>query len=208
MTENRDELAFQGNPNGNRFLMGVGKLFLRLFGWRPVGVLPEESKFVAVGAPHTSGWDLPLGIGVILSFGVKVYWMAKDSLFHPPLGWLLRSLGGIPIDRSTRRNVVNYMAETFNNHDQLIVALMPEGTRKRVEYWKTGFYYIASQAQVPMVPAFLDYKRKVGGIGPVIPLSGDIEADLEHIKAFFADITPRHPERFGEIKVRPRDRDR
>ncbi|NIP24559.1 MAG: glycerol acyltransferase [Phycisphaerae bacterium] len=208
MTSKKDTIAetFRGNPEGDRFIMKSAQLIMRLFGWRVVGIFPDVPKFVTIGAPHTSGWDLPLGIGIIAAFGVKVCWMAKDSLFRPPLGWLLRALGGLPIDRNARHNVVDQIVQQFKKHDQFILGLTPEGTRRRVKYWKTGFYYIAYKANVPIVLGFFDYRRKICGIGPSIMPSGDIEADIAIIKDFYADITAKHPEKFGEIKVAKREK--
>ncbi len=169
----------------------------RLAGWRVEGTFPETNKVVVIAAPHTSNWDLPFMLGVALHFRVRLRWMGKDALFKPPFGWLMRALGGIPIDRSKTNDVVAQMVEIFRRADRLAVAIPPEGTRSKTRYWKTGFYNIAHGADVPIALGFLDYARKVGGIGMVMRTSGDYETDLETIKAFYAQVTPRFPDRVG-----------
>ncbi len=169
-----------------------------LAGWKVEGVAPAAAKFVVIAAPHTSNWDLPLMLGVAYKFRIRLHWMGKDALFRPPFGWLMKRLGGIPIDRSKANNVVSQMVDIFNDADSLAVAIPPEGTRSKVRIWKTGFYNIAHGASVPIVLGFLDYRRKVGGIGGVFETTGDYDADLAAIKAFYADITGKHDDKFGD----------
>ena len=183
----------------------LAKTILGAFGWRTEGVLPAASKYVIVGAPHTSNWDFVLMLALALVFRIKVSWMGKHTLFRWPLGALLKRLGGIPIDRTARHNVVEQAVQAFHNSESLILLITPEGTRKKVPYWKTGFYYIAQAANVPIVLAFADYKRKVGGVGPTIVPSGDIEADMRIIRDFYADIVGKYPDQAGDIQVLPRD---
>ena len=169
----------------------------RLAGWRVEGEAPDTDKFVVIAAPHTSNWDLPLMLAVAYMFRVRLQWMGKDDLFKGPFGWLMRAMGGIPVDRSKANNVVAQMVEIFRNADQLAVAIPPEGTRAKVRYWKTGFYNIAHGAGVPIALGFLDYARKVGGIGMTLHTTGDYEADLEIIKAFYAGVTGKFADRAG-----------
>ncbi|MEM9616384.1 MAG: lysophospholipid acyltransferase family protein [Pseudomonadota bacterium] len=175
-------------------LLGV----YRLSGWKVEGELPEGKKFVVIAAPHTSNWDLPFMLGVALHFRTRLHWMGKDTLFKPPFGWLMRALGGIPIDRSKANDVVSQMVTVFNDADRLAVAIPPEGTRSKTRYWKTGFYNIAHGAGVPIAFGFLDYARKVGGIGMTMKTTGDYDADLEIVKAFYATVSPKFPDRVGE----------
>ncbi|MEM1019868.1 MAG: lysophospholipid acyltransferase family protein [Pseudomonadota bacterium] len=169
-------------------------LFLyRLAGWTVEGTAPNASKFVVIAAPHTSNWDLPLMLGVAYKFRIRLHWMGKASLFKPPFGRLMKALGGIPIDRAKANNVVAQMVDVYQAANTLAVAIPPEGTRAKVRVWKTGFYNIAHGAGVPIAFGFLDYKRKVGGIGGVFETTGDYEADLEVIKAFYANISGKHP---------------
>lgn len=169
-----------------------------LAGWKVEGTAPETDKFVVIAAPHTSNWDLLFMLGVAYKFRIRLNWMGKSGLFKPPFGWLMKALGGIPIDRSKANNVVSQMVEIYNDADELAVAIPPEGTRSKVRVWKTGFYNIAHGAGVPIALGFLDYPRKVGGIGGVMTTTGDYDTDLEEIKAFYAKITAKHDEKYNE----------
>lgn len=173
-------------------------ILYRAAGWRVEGELPAEKKIVVIAAPHTSNWDLPLMLAVALHFRTRLRWMGKDALFKPPYGWFMRALGGIPIDRSKSNNVVSQMIDVFDQAPALALAIPPEGTRAKARYWKTGFYNIAHGAGAPIALGFLDYKRKVGGIGMSLQTSGDYERDLALIKEFYAGVTPKFPDRVAE----------
>ena len=153
------------NPFPNRKAMStsmkkwIARWFLRLAGWTIEGERPAHSRFVLIAAPHTSNWDFPYMLAYAAVFDIKVSWLAKHSLFFPPAGWIMRALGGIPVVRHKNSNVVGQMVDAFNKTDELALVVPTEGTRKRVEYWKSGFYHIASGAGVPIVPSYLDYKR-------------------------------------------------
>jgi 1-acyl-sn-glycerol-3-phosphate acyltransferase len=177
-------------------LYAVAWLILRLTGWRPGGSPPDLPKFVLIGAPHTSNWDFIFTLVFAFIYRRKVFWMGKDSLFRFPFGPLFKWMGGIPIDRSKPHGVVAQTIETFNGTDQLILCIAPEGARKRVEKWKTGFYHVACGAGVPIALGFLDYKRRSGGFGPLFTPSGDLDGDMIQIRAFYATITGRHPNQF------------
>jgi len=169
-----------------------------LAGWKVEGAAPDVDKFVVIAAPHTSNWDLLFMLGVAYKFRVRLRWMGKDSLFKPPFGWLMKAMGGIPIDRSKANNVVSQMVDIYAAADELAVAIPPEGTRAKARIWKTGFYNIAHGAGVPIAFGFLDYSRKVGGIGGVFTTTGDYDRDLEEIKAFYAPITGKYPDRYKD----------
>src|SRR5215211_7480307 len=175
---------------------------LALFGWHTVGALPDNPKGVLVVAPHTSNWDFLVLLLIAVALGIKTTWMGKHTLFRPPFGWLMRRLGGLPIDRTARHNVVDQAIQSFRDRDRLILAVLPEGTRKRTAYWKSGFYHIANGARVPLILGFADYKRKVGGIGPAFMPSGDIEADMAVVRDFYTGMVGKCPEQFGEIRLR------
>lgn len=181
---------------GNRFSRGLGKSILALWGWEFQGAIPNLPKCVVIAAPHTSNWDFVLGIAVVLALGLDAHWIGKDTIFRPPLGLLMRFLGGMPVDRSTRQGIVTQMVEVFEQREQFILGMSPEGTRKRVDRWKTGFYHMAYGARVPIVLGYFDYARKVVGIGPHLIPTGDLEADMSKIQAFYADITPKKPDQF------------
>jgi 1-acyl-sn-glycerol-3-phosphate acyltransferase len=182
-------------PVLNIFLRWFSLTVLKITGWRAHGRLPATTKFVLVGAPHTSNWDLPYALFIIFVLRGKIYWLGKESLFRRPLKGFFKWLGGIPIDRSKSKNVVAQSIQQFHQNEKLILTIAPEGTRSRVKKWKTGFYHIAKGANVPIVLGFLDYQRKTGGIGPVIYPTGNVDADMETIRAFYDGITGKFPEK-------------
>jgi 1-acyl-sn-glycerol-3-phosphate acyltransferase len=190
-------------PILNALLRRLALSLMWFFRWRIEGELPDTPKFVLIAAPHTSNWDLPVMLCLAFAFRTRLFWMGKDTLFRRPFGAVMRWLGGIPIDRSRSRNVVEQSAEIFRKADSLVMVVPPEGTRQKVRYWKTGFYRIAESAEVPIALGFLDYGRKVGGIGPVVVPTGDIEADMEEIRAFYADIPGKYSDRSDPAKVTP-----
>lgn len=170
----------------------VGRIGLSVFGWKTQGKMPELKKFILVAAPHSSNWDFVFFLLMIFKFQIPVYWMGKDTMFSPPFRRLLELLGGIPIDRSKKGNTVEAMAEEFFREDQLVVTIAPSGTRRNVTTWKTGFYRIALEADVPIVCGFVDYRKKTGGIGPVVYPTGSLEQDMERIRAFYKDKSGRY----------------
>lgn len=174
-------------------------LFLKITGWRAEGRLPAIPKFILVGAPHTSNWDLPYMLFIVFVFRAKIYWMGKETLFRKPFKKFFKWLGGIPIDRSKSYNVVAQSIQQFKENENLILAIAPSGTRKRVKKWKTGFYHIAKGANIPISLGFLDYRRKVGGFGPLLYPTGDFEADMKIIREFYAGVTGKHPEKSMSI---------
>ncbi len=185
-------------PLVNTALRAGSRAFLRLNGWTVQGELPANTpKCVLIAAPHTSNWDLPYTLMVAYSLRLNIYWMGKQSLFRWPFGALMRWLGGLAVDRSKSANLVSASAAALVAADgclQLVVP--PEGTRGKTRHWKTGFYFIALEAKVPIVLAFMDYKRKVSGLGPVFLPTGDIEADMAEIKRFYAGIKGRNANQF------------
>ena len=175
-------------------------------GWRVVGAMPRAPKLVVIVAPHTSNWDFPIGLACGYGSSLLSAWpygfLAKDSLFRGPLGPVLRALGGIPIDRSAPGAVVDQMAAVFAGRERFLLAVTPEGTRKRMPFWKSGFYHIARAARVPIMPVAFDYGRRECRFGEIIVPTGDVETDLEVLRAFYAGVTPRHPANAGEIRFR------
>lgn len=181
----------------------LSKFFLKVTGWKVEGSVPDIPKFVVILAPHTSNWDLPFILAIMYVLGVRLNWFGKKEIFRWPVGCLFAWLGGIPINRSTRQNMVQQTAQKIQGYEQIIVGLSPEGTRSQTGYWKTGFYYIAHEAQVPVAFAYLDYARKVGGFGPMMETTGDIEADMKIVCEFYSDITAKYPHKAGKIAIRP-----
>ncbi|MDP1532567.1 MAG: lysophospholipid acyltransferase family protein [Rubrivivax sp.] len=175
-------------PGVNSALRALSVAFLRLSGWRLEGSLPpDQPKCVLIAAPHTSNWDLPYTLMVAFALRLNIYWMGKQQIFRWPFGPLMRWLGGIAVNREEAGNLVAASARAIRAADgplQLVVP--PEGTRAKTRQWRTGFYYIALQAQVPIVMAYMDYPRKLSGLGPLFTPTGDIEADMRAIKAYYA----------------------
>lgn len=185
-------------PIVNTLLRWGSTVFLRLMGWKVVGKLPPSAaKSVLIAAPHTSNWDLPYTLMVCFVLRLNVYWMGKASIFRPPFRGVMMWLGGISVDRSQSNNLVADSSAAITRATgplQLIVP--PEGTRTGTRYWKTGFYYIASGAGVPIMLAYLDYDKKVGGLGPVFQTTGDIDADMVAIKEFYAGVKGKNADQF------------
>jgi 1-acyl-sn-glycerol-3-phosphate acyltransferase len=182
----------------------IGRAWLKLHGWRLEGALPERRRFVLILAPHTSMWDVPFMLALAWVYGIHIEWMVKRELFRPPLGWLLRRLGGIPIDRRGAHGIVEQMIDAFAGRDELILGVPPEGTRRRSTHWKTGFYEIAKGAGVPIVMGFLDFGNRVGGMGPALQPS-DIASDMDRLRAFYADKTGKRPHEFTPPRLRVED---
>lgn len=183
------------------------RLPLRAAGWQFEGPVPSEKKYVCLAAPHTSNWDGVLLLALARSIGLPMTWMIKSEWVRGPMGVLLRRLGALGIDRSASHHVVEQMIEAFRREDELVLVIPPEGTRKRADYWRSGFYRIALGAGVPVVPGYLDYARKRAGLGPPIQMTGDVHADMDAIRAFYAKVHAqgRVPEKFGPIRLRDED---
>jgi 1-acyl-sn-glycerol-3-phosphate acyltransferase len=172
----------------------LARFWMRRFGWRVDGKLPEIPKFVLIGAPHTSNWDFVLFLGVIFTLRANVRFMGKAELFRSPIGWFFRYCGGIPVDRKKSSGLVEQMVETSNRSKHFILTITPAGTRHQVVEWKRGFYHIAKNAGIPIVIAVVDGKHKTVRIGQVFHPTGNIEADMKTIQSFFtgaAGINPR-----------------
>lgn len=192
-------------PVINTVMRALSRTGLRALGWRTEGMTAEEiaayPKYVLIAAPHTSNWDFPITLMVCFQLRLKVYWMAKASLFIWPIGSLSRWLGGIAIDRSASNNTVSNTVAAFAARERLAVIVAPEGTRGKVTHWKTGFYHMAHGAGVPIALAYLDFARKAGGIGRMFITSGDIGADMAEIQAFYSGITGKNPHQFDSVNI-------
>jgi 1-acyl-sn-glycerol-3-phosphate acyltransferase len=171
----------------NRFTRGLGRWVLKLGGWRMVGELPDAPKVVLIGAPHSSNWDGIWGFAAKLALGLDIRILGKDTLFRVPgVGAMLRRLGVIPVDRRNPKGVVEQAAALLREADALWFGLAPEGTRKRVENWKTGFWKIARAADVPVLPVYFHYPDRVIGVGPTWRMSDDLAADMARIRAWYS----------------------
>jgi 1-acyl-sn-glycerol-3-phosphate acyltransferase len=180
-------------------LQVIAKAILKVGGWEIVGSKPQVPKAVVVAAPHTSNWDGFWGLVCRVALDVEIHFFAKQSLFWFPLNVLLRALGGIPLDRKRAGSAVNQAIEMFRNSESFYFGLAPEGTRSRVDHWKSGFYRIAEGADVPVILGFLDYGKRRIGLGPTLELSGDWQKDLEFCGEFYKDIQGRWPEKAGPV---------
>ncbi|MDQ8155599.1 MAG: lysophospholipid acyltransferase family protein [Gemmatimonadota bacterium] len=183
---------------GNALTRTIARLMLRLTGWRFEGQLPNLHKFVIIVAPHTSNWDFPTGVQAMFALGIRGTFLGKDTLFKPPFGFVFRWLGGIPVDRFSKNNVVDQTIAYFKARERMILALSPEGTRKRIEKWRTGFYWVAVGAGVPIVPVAFDFPRKRYVIHPPQQMTGDPAVDIPHLRSFFKAEQACRPEHYVE----------
>lgn len=188
-------------PVINTLMRWFSLAMLRLSGWRIEGQVPTEQKYVLIAAPHTSNWDFPYTLMICFALRLNVYWMGKASLFPPVLGAVMRWLGGLPVNRARTGNLVQATVDAFNENTKLTVIVPPEGTRGKVTHWKTGFYYIAQGANVPIALGYLDFKRKAGGIGRVFQTTGDINQDMLVIQEFYAGIAGKNPRQFDSATI-------
>jgi 1-acyl-sn-glycerol-3-phosphate acyltransferase len=163
------------------------RIILKLIGWRIEGEKPVYKKYILLAAPHTSNWDFAIFLLVAFSLRIDIHWMGKDALFPKPFKWLMIWLGGVPVDRSKSNNMVDQMSDYYRDSEELIVIVPPEGTRRKVDRWKTGFYHIARQAELPIVQGYFDADRKCVGFGPSFFPTGDVDKDIAEIRAFYAD---------------------
>ena len=182
----------------------LAHFILRLIGWRTHVLNPRLKRYVLIGAPHTSNWDFMIMLLLMGAEQLPLRFMGKDSLFRGPLGPLMRALGGIPVNRGERTKLVDQVASKFDEYEDLIIGIAPEGTRSKTSHWRTGFYYIALKAQVPIAMAYLDYGNKIIGVGPSFIPSGDIHADFEIIREFYTGIVGKNPKWQGEIVLAER----
>jgi 1-acyl-sn-glycerol-3-phosphate acyltransferase len=180
----------------------IARAFLRVTGWQPEGERPSAPRFVLIAAPHTSNWDLAYLLAFAEIYDLQISWMGKHQIFRWPFGGLFRALGGIPIRRTERADRVGAMAKEFTERDSFALVVPAEATRARTPHWKSGFYHIARRAEVPIVLGFLDWRRRRGGFGPALRVTGDVKQDMDKIRAFYADKIGKYPAKFGPVKLR------
>jgi 1-acyl-sn-glycerol-3-phosphate acyltransferase len=174
------------------FTRGLGRLMMRASGWRFEGTLPDVPKVVVAVAPHTSNWDFVVGVMCLWALDIKISFFGKHTLFKGLFGQWMRSIGGIPVDRSSSHGVVGEVVNAFSAADKMVFALAPEGTRQLDKGFKTGFIHIAHGAQVPIVLAYFDFSRRVLGFGPMITTSGDVDGDMTRVLDFYRPIPGRY----------------
>ena len=179
---------------GSAISSALGHSFLRLMGWRIAGDIPDLPKMVLIVAPHSSNWDFIVGVAAKAAMRLRVRFLGKDSLFRFPLGILMRRLGGIPVDRFAANDVVTSVVSQFDRSQRMLLAIAPEGTRKPVDRWRTGFYHIARGAGVPILPIAFDWGAKTIRIGELFSPTGDLDADLSVLRQRFLDAGRRRVE--------------
>jgi 1-acyl-sn-glycerol-3-phosphate acyltransferase len=179
-------------------------IILRLIGWRTVYTLPPGPKSVVIVYPHTSNWDFPIGMLFKMRHGVDLHWAGKDTLFRGPLRWFFGKLGGVPINRREATGMTRQLAEAYARKENFSICIAPEGTRSKSDHWKTGFYRLALTTGLPLGLGFIDYGSKSAGIERWVTLSGNEVADLEMLRAYYADKTGLYPEKAGEIRFKER----
>jgi 1-acyl-sn-glycerol-3-phosphate acyltransferase len=186
-------------PGVNTLLRWFSTTFLRATGWTLSGTAPAgHAKCVLIAAPHTSNWDLPYTLMVAFALRMNIRWMGKRQIFRWPFGGLMRWLGGIAVERSHSTNLVAASAQALRDAPGSVhLVVPPEGTRSKTRHWKTGFYWIAHEAGVPIVLAYMDYPRKLSGLGPVFTPTGDIDADMQQIKAYYAQYKGKNWRQFS-----------
>jgi 1-acyl-sn-glycerol-3-phosphate acyltransferase len=177
----------------------ISKFIYKISGWKVVGEYPSDiKKAVLIAAPHTSNWDFLYSRAGLFLMGAPVKFIIKQEWVNGPLGFLLKRLGAIPVDRNARNKSLNFVEqviEMFNQNEELIIMIAPEGTRKRAHKWRSGFYYMATNAKIPILLGYLDYKKKHAGVGGVFYPTGNYEKDLMDIKAFYKTVSAKYPEK-------------
>jgi 1-acyl-sn-glycerol-3-phosphate acyltransferase len=188
-------------------VQSAARVLLRWCGWQLVGVAPDVPRCVVIFAPHTSAWDFPLLLCVRAAFGREVSYLAKSTLFRFPIEGLLRHTGAIPVDRSEHQALVQTLVEVFRQRSQLWLALSPEGTRDRTDHWKSGFYHLAREANVPLLLGFIDASKRECGFGGLLELTEDAAADMDRLRAFYAAKRGIVPECESDIRLLHGDSD-
>ncbi|MCE9603002.1 MAG: lysophospholipid acyltransferase family protein [Gemmatimonadetes bacterium] len=183
---------------GNAFMKGMMITLMRLTGWRFTGAdFPDRRKFVLIVAPHTSNWDFPVGIMAMYALGIRGTFLGKDTLFKFPLGILMRFLGGFPVDRTSRSDVVTQTTELVERSDRIIIVLSPEGTRKYAPRWRSGFYWIAQKTGMPILPVAFDFSERAIRVFPLFEPTGDQDADVAALRRHFRPEMGRYPEKYA-----------
>jgi 1-acyl-sn-glycerol-3-phosphate acyltransferase len=189
-------LGDQVPRRGNAFSRWFGRTCLRLIGWSLAGEIPNLPKFVIIVAPHTSNWDFPVGMFAKFALGFRATFLGKDTLFRWPLGIVMRWLGGIPVFRHAPRNVVEQTIDHIKRNDHVLLVLSPEGTRKKLPAWRSGFHYVARGAGVPILPVALDYSTRTVRFFPLHQPAATVEEDLTVLGRHFSPAMAFHPAQY------------
>lgn len=188
---------------GNAFSRAFANMLLKLMGWRVVGSPPNVPKFIVTAAPHTSNMDGLIFLIASVAMGLELHWIGKHTLFKGWGGRFLKWMGGISVERNSAQDLVGQVAEEFRARDALVIVIAPEGTRGLVRRWKSGYYRMAVQAEVPIALGFMDYPSKRVGFGPALDVSGEYEADMAVMMDFYRQVTPKFPARYALHEPQP-----
>ena len=180
----------------NRLLSYVGTGLLSVTGWKVTGQIPDMKKLLVILAPHTSNWDFVYGMAMVLSLKIKIYWLGKHSIFKKGVTRLLKSLGGIPVNRNDSKNIINDVLDIANREGGILIGLSPEGTRKKAEKWKSGFLRIAQSMECPILLVAIDYPSKEISFRELFYSTGDNQRDIEYLKKYYKDFMGKIPEHF------------
>jgi 1-acyl-sn-glycerol-3-phosphate acyltransferase len=176
---------------------------LRLFGWKTVGWPDSPKRCIVLAHPHTSNWDFIVFLLARWSIGLRCHWVGKHTLFKPPFGWFFKLLDGVPVNRSGGRDSVTAIAEVIQEREIIALGIAPSGSRSLNTHWRSGFYYIGQKANVPLVLGFIDYEKKITGISDyAIEITGDLKADMDRIREFYAGMKGRHPHKQNPILLK------
>jgi 1-acyl-sn-glycerol-3-phosphate acyltransferase len=181
----------------------IPRLIFKLGGWKTLGEAPPLKKYIVVGAPHTSNWDFVYGLCAWQLYGMQPRYLIKKEFYVFPLNFLFKATGGVPVDRSKHNSLTDSIVDMFEQRDQFVLIVTPEGTRKKVERWRTGFYYLSLKTGLPIVLGSMDYKLKRTNLSAPFYPTGDIEKDFVFIREFFRNVTPCNPEGFDINNVKP-----
>lgn len=184
----------------------IAAVVLKLYRTRIVGDSPTAPVCVLVCAPHTSNWDLPLMLAISWANGLRPVWMGKKELFKGPMGWIMRRLGGIAIDRDDPSHVVQEIVQAAKERESMAIVIPAEGTRGKAEYWKSGFRRIAAAADIPLVLAFVGGPDNTCGFGPTLEVTEDVSADMDILREFYADKAGLRPKNFTPPLLREEER--
>lgn len=198
----RSSAVTHPGPTSGRFAYYLGRAWMALFGWDVEEPGPTVPKAIIIATPHTSNWDLPHMLAAAFVYRIRVNWLGKHTLFKGPFGWFFRWLGGIPVDRTSPHGVVGQVADRLVAADKLFIAVPPSGTRARRDHWKSGFYWIAYTAQVPVICGYLDFTRRRANLGYTFVPTGDVKADMDKVRAFYDGVRGKFPEQQTPILLK------
>lgn len=200
-----DSPPTHAGPRAPGWGIRLGRFLCWISGWKPVGAFPDIPKAMFIASPHTSLWDGIVMVIIAWAMGVRLSWITKKETVRFPFKRLVTYFGAVPVDRSKRSDTVGQIAEQFRERDGMYLAIAPAGTRKKRDYWKSGFYHMAIQAEVPLICGFLDYKRREGGIRAIVYPTGVVSDDMDRLREVYAGIQAKHPALMTRMRLRAED---